>query len=83
MRAIANLFTLAAFGAATAEASPAASASSSSAFPGSTARVPGLNAVAKAAGKLYFGTATDNPELNDTSYTTILDNNKQFGQITH
>ncbi|OCH86749.1 endo-1,4-beta-xylanase [Obba rivulosa] len=81
MPTITSLFVLAALGAAVA-ASPLASASSSSAFPGSTAKVPGLNAVAKAAGKLYFGTATDNPELNDTAYTTILDNNRQFGQIT-
>lgn len=42
----------------------------------------GLNALAKAAGKLYFGTATDNGELSDTAYTAILDNNKEFGQIT-
>ena len=42
----------------------------------------GLNALAKAAGKLYFGTATDNGELSDTAYTAILDNNEEFGQIT-
>ncbi|TFK83955.1 glycoside hydrolase family 10 protein [Polyporus arcularius HHB13444] len=42
----------------------------------------GLNALAKAAGKLYFGTATDNGELSDAAYTAILDNNKEFGQIT-
>lgn len=42
----------------------------------------GLNARAKAAGKLYFGTATDNSELSDTAYTAILDNTQEFGQIT-
>ena len=41
-----------------------------------------LNAIAKSKGKLYFGTATDNPELTDTPYTAILDNNQMFGQIT-
>lgn len=43
---------------------------------------PQLNFVAKSHGKLYFGTATDNPELNDTAYTAILDDNRMFGQIT-
>ena len=43
---------------------------------------PQLNLVAKQHRKLYFGTATDNPELNDTAYTAILDSNKMFGQIT-
>ncbi|KAH9902641.1 endo-1,4-B-xylanase A [Cubamyces lactineus] len=42
----------------------------------------GLNSLAKAAGKLYFGTATDNGELTDQPYTAILDNIKEFGQIT-
>ncbi|KAJ7126332.1 glycoside hydrolase superfamily [Mycena epipterygia] len=43
----------------------------------------GLNTLAKAnAGKLYFGSATDNPELPDTAYVAILQNNAQFGQIT-
>ncbi|KAJ3557946.1 hypothetical protein NM688_g1204 [Phlebia brevispora] len=41
-----------------------------------------LNTLAKAAGKLYFGSATDNPELTDTAYTAILDDNTMFGQIT-
>ncbi|RPD74956.1 endo-1,4-beta-xylanase C precursor [Lentinus tigrinus ALCF2SS1-7] len=47
--------------------------------PSSTA---GLNTLAKAAGKLYFGSATDNPELSDSAYVTILSNSKEFGQIT-
>ncbi|KAJ7126333.1 hypothetical protein C8R44DRAFT_734205 [Mycena epipterygia] len=43
----------------------------------------GLNTIAKAdAGKLYFGSATDNSELTDTAYIAILKNNPQFGQIT-
>ncbi|GJE91538.1 glycoside hydrolase family 10 protein [Phanerochaete sordida] len=41
-----------------------------------------LHTLAKAAGKLYFGTATDNPELTDTAYTAILDDNTMFGQIS-
>ena len=43
---------------------------------------PVTRALAQAAGKKYFGTATDNSELTDTAYTAILDNNKEFGQIT-
>ncbi|OJT02462.1 Endo-1,4-beta-xylanase C [Trametes pubescens] len=42
----------------------------------------GLNKLAKTAGKLYLGTATDNNELTDAAYTAILDDNSQFGQIT-
>ncbi|KAI0734101.1 endo-1,4-beta xylanase [Irpex lacteus] len=41
-----------------------------------------LQTVAKTAGKLYFGTATDNSELSDAAYTAILDDNTMFGQIT-
>ncbi|TVY71512.1 Endo-1,4-beta-xylanase D [Lachnellula suecica] len=40
-----------------------------------------LNELAKKAGKLYFGTATDNMELNGT-YLKILDDTKEFGQLT-
>ncbi|THU85736.1 beta-1,4-endoxylanase [Dendrothele bispora CBS 962.96] len=40
------------------------------------------NTVAKAAGKLYFGSATDNPELTDTAYVSILSDSGFFGQIT-
>ena len=54
----------------------------SSALPTGTAQVSGLNVLAKAAGKLYFGTATDNPELTDTTYTSYLDSSQHFGQIT-
>lgn len=58
---------------------------------GSTLAVPsqlrrqaseGLNAAAKAYGKLYFGSATDNGELSDSQYTAILNDAKNFGQIT-
>ncbi|TGJ82029.1 hypothetical protein E0Z10_g6748 [Xylaria hypoxylon] len=49
------------------------------ALPGTSAQ---LNKLAKAAGKLYFGSATDNGELTDTSYVNILKNTDEFGQIT-
>ena len=42
----------------------------------------GLNLRAKAAGKLYFGTATDNPGLSDVLYLAQLQNTSDFGQIT-
>ncbi|KAJ5087278.1 hypothetical protein N7456_010894 [Penicillium angulare] len=42
----------------------------------------GLDTSAVALGKLYFGTATDNPELTDTAYVTQLNNTDDFGQIT-
>ncbi|CAI7668139.1 unnamed protein product [Penicillium pancosmium] len=42
----------------------------------------GLNTAAVAKGLLYFGTATDNPELTDTAYVTQLNNTDDFGQIT-
>ncbi|KAI0671874.1 glycoside hydrolase superfamily [Trametes maxima] len=64
-------------------------------LPGSAAPVPtttspsapspsgsGLHTLAKAAGKLYFGSATDNPELTDAAYVTKLSDGKEFGQIT-
>ena len=41
-----------------------------------------MNTRAVAAGKTYFGSATDNPELTDTNYVTILSNTADFGQIT-
>ncbi len=42
----------------------------------------GPNAAARAAGKLYFGTATNTDELNDTRYFAILDDIRMFGQLT-
>ncbi|CAH0051078.1 unnamed protein product [Clonostachys solani] len=41
-----------------------------------------LHSLAVAAGKLYFGSATDNGEITDTAYRAILDNADEFGQIT-
>lgn len=41
-----------------------------------------LNTLAVAKGWEYFGSATDNGELTDTSYTAILSDNTEFGQIT-
>lgn len=61
--------------------SGATSVSATTSLPTATSRAE-LNTVAKAVGKKYFGTATDNPELNDTAYTAILDDNRVFGQIT-
>jgi endo-1,4-beta-xylanase len=42
----------------------------------------GLNDAIVASGKLYFGSATDNPELTNTSYVKELNNTADFGQIT-
>ncbi|KAJ5779838.1 hypothetical protein N7457_007558 [Penicillium paradoxum] len=42
----------------------------------------GLHSAAVAKGKLYFGSATDNPELTDTAYLAQLSNTDEFGQIT-
>ncbi|KIK87698.1 glycoside hydrolase family 10 protein [Paxillus rubicundulus Ve08.2h10] len=41
-----------------------------------------LNTAAKAAGKLYFGSATDTPELPDSAYLAILSDTAMFGQLT-
>ncbi|KAF9056976.1 endo-1,4-beta xylanase [Panaeolus papilionaceus] len=41
-----------------------------------------LNVLAQSAGKLYFGTATDNPELSNTSYVNQLSNTLDFHQLT-
>ncbi|KAH9945064.1 endo-1,4-B-xylanase A [Epithele typhae] len=56
------------------------SSSPTSTAPTSTAT--GLNKLAQAAGKKYFGTATDNSELTNKAYTAILDNKSEFGQLT-
>ena len=48
----------------------------------SSAYGAGLDTAAVAIGKLYFGTATDNPELTDTAYVSQLKNTADFGQIT-
>lgn len=41
-----------------------------------------LNTKAQASGKKYFGTATDNPELTNSAYVTILSEKTEFGQLT-
>ncbi|PFH48756.1 glycoside hydrolase family 10 protein [Amanita thiersii Skay4041] len=41
-----------------------------------------LNTAAQAAGKLYFGTATDNPELSNSAYVAQLGNTQDFHQLT-
>ena len=41
-----------------------------------------LNTLAKAKGLQYFGSATDNGELTDTKYLSILSDTANFGQIT-
>nr|AUS45865.1 glycoside hydrolase family 10 protein [Coniochaeta hoffmannii] len=41
-----------------------------------------LNALAKKAGKLYFGTATDTGELTNSQYVSILTDTREFGQLT-
>ena len=41
-----------------------------------------LHQLAVAAGKLYFGSATDNGELTDSAYVDILADRAEFGQIT-
>ncbi|KAI0800199.1 endo-beta-1,4-glucanase [Fomes fomentarius] len=42
----------------------------------------GLNIAAKAAKKLYLGTATNADQWNDTTYYSLLRDNAEFGQIT-
>lgn len=41
-----------------------------------------LNQLAKAAGKSYFGTGTDNGELYDSAYVKITSSTENFGQLT-
>lgn len=41
-----------------------------------------LNELAKAAGKKYFGTATDTGELSNFPYYSVLTNTSEFGQLT-
>jgi endo-1,4-beta-xylanase len=49
-------------------------------LPAARAADPTLHQLAVAKGKVYFGSATDNPELSDAPYTAIL--GSEFGQIT-
>lgn len=53
----------------------------SSAAPMATSTVQ-LNDAAHYAGKLYFGSATDNPELTDMPYVSLLSDTAMFGQLT-
>lgn len=41
-----------------------------------------LNKLAQDAGKMYFGTATENGELKNTQYVSILTDTDEFGQLT-
>jgi endo-1,4-beta-xylanase len=41
-----------------------------------------LNILARLEGKKYFGTAVDNPDLNNASYVVQLGNTLDFGQLT-
>jgi len=50
-------------------------------LPGSTSAVNSLHRLIKTQGKLYFGSATDNPELTNTDYVDILTGG-EFGQTT-
>lgn len=50
-----------------------------SAFPGASAQ---LHQLAKAAGKLYFGSAVHGPELDDGTLSNYLKNANEFGQVT-
>jgi endo-1,4-beta-xylanase len=76
-----GLFTLLEFAAvSTASTTTPPTTTTSSATSGTY--TTGLAQVAKAAGKLYFGSATDNPELSDASYVALLGNTKEFNQLT-
>jgi len=50
-------------------------------LPSATSAVHSLNKLARSRGKLYFGSATHNPELPDTPYVDILTGG-MFGQMT-
>ena len=65
-----------------ASASFAASTPVIEASPPQSTSTAKLHTLATSKGKLYFGSATDNPELTNTAYTAILDDNTTFGQTT-
>lgn len=60
-------------------ASPAPAIAAAAPASTSTAK---LNTLAKQQGKVYFGSATDNPDLNNSSYVTIFDDTTMFGSTT-
>ncbi|OCL12461.1 glycoside hydrolase family 10 protein [Glonium stellatum] len=45
-------------------------------------KTQGLNDLARKAGLLYFGTAIDNPSLNNSKYMSIATDSHIFGQVT-
>ncbi|KAJ6499807.1 endo-1,4-beta-xylanase A precursor [Mycena vulgaris] len=60
----------------------ATTSTSAASLPTATSTVKS-NTVAKSlGGKLYFGSATDNPELSDAAYVATLSDNTLFGQLT-
>ncbi|KAF9052432.1 beta-1,4-endoxylanase [Hymenopellis radicata] len=63
-------------------ATTSTSSTATATLPGASSTATALHNAAVAAGKLYFGSATDNGELSDTAYKAILSDNKMFGQIT-
>ncbi|KZP22769.1 glycoside hydrolase family 10 protein [Athelia psychrophila] len=66
----------------TATSATSTKTSSTASASASSTAASGLNIAAKAAGKKYFGSATDNPELTDLPYVAILSNAGDFGQLT-
>jgi endo-1,4-beta-xylanase len=54
---------------------------SAAAAPASTSTAK-LNILAHHHGKLYFGSATDNPDLSNSSYVAIFNDTTTFGQTT-
>lgn len=44
-------------------------------------QAPGLNSLFQAAGKLFFGTATDTNNFNDTAYMNVINNRNEFGIV--
>ncbi|EPT02688.1 hypothetical protein FOMPIDRAFT_150545 [Fomitopsis schrenkii] len=85
MQSALAVFALAAVSPLSVAAVPATgTAAASSALPSATSNVAGLNELAHAAGKHYFGSAVDNtqPEFTDPTYMSIFETWDQFGQIT-
>ncbi|CAK5284872.1 unnamed protein product, partial [Mycena citricolor] len=58
------------------------SGTTSTALPTGTSTVKSNTIAKSSGGKLYFGSATDNPELTDTAYVAKLSDNTLFGQLT-
>jgi len=45
-------------------------------------KTQGLNGPVRKSGLLYFGTAIDNPNLNNSNYMSIATDSHMFGQVT-